>query len=464
MHISHCIIDLCLNSIIKFKDKGESVKTITEPSRQIPVKYEVDVVVAGSGPAGFSAALSAARSGAKTLIIEQFGDIGGVSTVGLMSHWTGGTKGGLYEEILTRSNDLENPLSTANQKRGCGRATINPERLKTVYLQMLQEAGVQILLYTQVVDCVMEGDTIRGVILESKSGREAVLAKQVIDCTGDGDVAARAGAPFYKGREEDGKMQPMTLMFKVAGVDYEKAVLPPSFESNFDVPLGKVQDLAREHIPFPAGHCLLYPSSLPGIITCNMTNIVGVDGTKVEDLTQAHIACRMQMEEIIRFLHKYVPGFENCYIISSANFIGIRETRHFEGEKTITKEDILQARVFEDWAVTYAHFNFDVHGISKPGLDETGAQKHFTQAKGYTIPYGCLVPKKIDNLLLAGRNISGSHLAHSNYRAMPICANLGQAAGAAAALCARNGCTPRKLDVKLLQQTLLAAGVLDPSA
>lgn len=434
--------------------------TIQEPAREIPVKYEVDVVVAGSGPAGFSAALSAARAGAKTLIIEQFGDIGGVSTVGLMSHWTGGTKGGLYEEILDRTNDLANGMAPAK----AGRQTINPELLKTVYLKMLQEAGVEILLYTQVADCVMEGDAIRGVIIESKSGREAILAKQVIDCTGDGDVAARAGAPFTKGRDEDGKMQPMTLMFKVAGVDYEKAVMPHSFESNLDVPLGKVQDLARANIPFPAGHCLLYATSLPGVVTCNMTNIVGVDGTKVEDITKAHIACRMQMEDILKFLHKYVPGFENCYIISSASFIGIRETRHFHGEKTITQEDILEAKVFEDWAVSFAHFNFDVHGISKPGLDETGSQHHFKQNKGYTIPYGCLVPKKIDNLLLAGRDISGTHIAHSNYRAMPICANLGQAAGVAAALCIKDGCTPRKLEVKKLQAELLKNGVLDPNA
>lgn len=437
------------------------MKTITEPAKQIPVKYEVDVVVAGSGPAGFAAALSAARGGAKTLIIEQFGDIGGVSTAGLMSHWTGNTKGGLYEEILNRSNDLSNGLKVSDK---CGRQTINPERLKTVYLQMLQEAGVEILLYTVVADCVMDGDTICGVIIESKSGREAVLAKQVIDCTGDGDVAARAGAPFSKGREEDGKMQPMTLMFKVAGVDYDRAVMPGSFESNWDVPLGKLQDLARANIPFPAGHCLLYATTLPGVVTCNMTNIIGVDGTKVEDITKAHIACRMQMEDILAFLHKFVPGFENCYIITSASFIGIRETRHIEGEQTITQEDILQAKVFEDWAVSFAHFNFDVHGISKPGLDETGSQHHFKQNKGYTIPYGCLVPKKIENLLVAGRCISGTHIAHSNYRAMPICANLGQAAGRAAALCVRDNCAPRALDVKKLQAALLADGVLDPKA
>lgn len=437
------------------------MKTIHEPARDIPVRQEVDVVVAGSGPAGFSAALGAARNGANTLLIEQFGDIGGVSTVGLMSHWTGNTQGGIYAEIIERSQDHDNPVNSNGKATS---VTINPEKLKTVYLQMLQQAGVKTLLYTQVVDCIMQGDAMQGVIIESKSGREAILAKQVIDCTGDGDVAARAGAPFHKGRQEDGKMQPMTLMFKVAGVDYSKAILPGSFESNIAVPLGKVQDLARENIPFPAGHCLLYATTLPGVVTCNMTNVVGVDGTEVADLTKAHIDCRMQMEDIVAFLHKFVPGFEHCYVISSAGFVGIRETRHFEGERTITRDDIEQARVFDDWAVTNAHFNFDVHGIEKPGLDETGQQSHFKQSNGYTIPYGCLVPRKIDNLLLAGRNISGTHIAHSNYRAMPICANLGQAAGTAAALCIEKGCTPRMLDVKELQQKLLMQGVLAPAA
>lgn len=429
---------------------------ISEPARQIPVKAEVDVVVAGSGPAGFCAALSAARNGVKTLIVEQFGDIGGVSTVGLMSHWTGHISSSIYSEILRR-------CAEAGELKNSTDPTIDPEVLKTVYLEMLEEAGVEILLYTQAVAAIVEKDVIKGIIIESKSGREAILARQVIDCTGDGDVAARAGAPFSKGRESDGKMQPMTLMFKVAGVDMTRTTaLPGSFESNLEVPLGRIQDLAREHIPFPAGHCLLYRTTLPGMITCNMTNVIEVDGTKAEDLTRAHITCRKQMKPILSFLRKCVPGFENCYIISSAAFIGIRETRHFAGEAKITEQDILEARVFEDWAVSFAHFNFDVHNISGAGLDKTGCQHHFKQNRGYTIPYGALVPRKIDNLLLAGRNISGTHMAHSNFRVMPICAGMGQAAGLAAALCIKNGISPRALDVKLLQRELLAAGVRDP--
>lgn len=421
-----------------------------EEAKEIPVKEKVDVLVAGAGPAGVAAAISAARQGAKTMLLEQSGCVGGVATSGLMSHWTGDTEGGIYEEILQRSG-----------KSGGTREElqlINPEVLKTELLKMLSEAGVILQLYTFVSGAIMEGSTVTGVITESKSGREAVMARVVIDATGDGDIAARAGVPYHKGREEDGKMQPMTLMFKVGGVDTERAVFPKGFEETFELPKGDLQTLGREHLKAPAGHVLLYPSTMPGVVTCNMTNCIEVDGTKAEELTTAEVTCRGQLDGIVRFLKEFVPGFESCYLISSASMIGVRETRHFAGEYTLTEEDILSARVFEDWAVTRAHFNFDVHGLAGPGLDETGSQKKFTQKKGYTIPYRCFVPKKVDGLLLAGRDISGTHLAHSNYRVMPICANMGQAVGIAASMSAKQNVKPRDINVKDLQQILTGLG------
>ncbi len=417
-----------------------------EPSRKLPVKAKVDVLVLGGGPAGFSAAVNASRQGVTTMLVEQAGDVGGVATTGLMSHWTGNTKGGFYEEILKRCG-------------GPNKRLINPEELKTLMLEMLDEAGVKLQLYTFASDVIVEDNVVKGVIIESKSGREVILAKVIIDCTGDGDIAAKAGVPYVKGRDTDGKMQPMTLMFKVAGVDMERAVFPGSFEDNIKIEKGYIQDLGKKNIPHPAGHVLLYPSTIPGVVTCNMTNVIEVDGTKSEDLTKATITARKQIEPIIRFLRDFVPGYENCYAISSASIIGVRETRHFEGEYTLTEEDILQARIFDDWVVTKAHFNFDVHNISGSGLDETGVQKHFKQAQGYTIPYRCLVPINIDNLLLAGRNISGTHLAHSNYRVMPICANMGQAAGIASALAVKQNVIPRDLDVKTIQEVLKENGV-----
>ena len=421
----------------------------SEPARRIPVVDSVDVLVVGGGPAGVSAAIAAAREGAKTMLIEQCGDVGGVATTGLMSHWTGNTRGGFYEEILERSRDDGGP--------GHGdalRQTINPEKLKTVFLEMLEEAGVLLRLYTMAASPIVEEDTIKGVILESKSGREAVCAGIVIDASGDGDVAARAGVPFHTGREADRKMQPVSLMFKVAGVDTSRAVFPGAFEESFQVEKGDLQTLGKEHLPFPAGHVLLYRTTLPGVVTCNMTNCIDIDGTNTEDLTRAVLICRRQIDAITAFLREYVPGFENCYCISSASSIGVRETRHFAGEATLTQEDILHARQFPDWVVKQAHFNFDVHNMTGNGLDETGLQKHFPQSRGYSIPYGCLVPQKIDNLLLAGRNISGTHLAHSSYRVMPICSKVGEAAGVAAALCAALGCRPRELPAVKIQERL----------
>ncbi len=423
------------------------MKFYTEPQRQIPITQEADVLVVGAGPAGICAAISAAKNGARTLLVEQCGCVGGISTAGLMSHWTGNSGSRLYHEILRKSSER-------NEYSKEWTVQIDPEKLKTLYLDMLQDAGVTLLLYTFVSDVIMENNTLCGVIIENKSGRQALSAKVVIDASGDGDVAAKAGVPYIKGRETDGKMQPATLMFKVGGVDTEHAVFLGSFESTFQTEKGELQALAKKYLPYPAGHVLLYRSTLPGIVTCNMTNCIDIDGTNAADLTRAEQICRSQIEKIVAFLRDYVPGYSSCYCISSASLMGIRETRHFQGVQVLTETDILQARVFENWVVKDAYFNFDVHCMSGAGLDETGMQDKFPQKKGYTIPYGCLVPQTIDGLLLSGRNISGTHLAHSNFRVMPICAGIGEAAGIAAAISVKENCAVRSVDPKKIQQLL----------
>ena len=394
-------------------------------------KYELhtDVLVLGSGPSGFAAAYDAAKNGADVILVEQCGDVGGISTSGLMSHWTGSCDSPLFAEILRRS-------AQKNEGAYHNRITniIDPEKLKTLYLEMLDEVGCRIMLYTFAEDALCDGDSVRGASVINKSGRYEIFAEVTVDATGDGDVAAKAGAAYVLGRESDQKMQPATLMFKVGGVDYDRAVFLGSFESTYDTPNGELQALAKQHIPYPAGHILTYESTLPGVVTCNMTNAVGIDGTRAEDLTKATIACRRQMDDIIRYLRAFVPGYERCFAISSASLIGIRETRHFKGKYTLTEQDILEAKVFEDYVVKDAYFNFDVHNITGAGLDKTGVQKHFAQQNGYTVPYRCLLPETKENLLLCGRNISGTHIAHSNFRAMPICVGIGEAAGTAAAL------------------------------
>ncbi len=412
-------------------------------------ELHTDVLVLGSGPAGFAAAYSAAKNGANVILVEQSGDVGGISTSGLMSHWTGSCASPLYYEILRRSaenNEGEYKNKITN--------LIDPEKLKTLYLEMLYEVHCKVMLYTFAEDAICDGDRILGATVINKSGRTDIYAKITIDATGDGDIAAKAGAEFILGRESDNKMQPATLMFKVGGVDYDRAVFLGSFESTYETPRGELQALAKEHIPYPAGHILTYESTLPGVVTCNMTNAIDIDGTNADDLTRATLTCRRQMNDIVKYLREFVPGYENCYIISSASLIGIRETRHFKGKYTLTEQDILEAEIFDDYVVKDAYFNFDVHNITGAGLDKTGVQKHFSQDNGYTIPYRCLLPEVKENLLLCGRNISGTHMAHSNFRVMPICIGIGEAAGVAAYIAVSQKRSLNDIDAKEIRRII----------
>ena len=406
-------------------------------------RFEIscDVLVLGSGPSGFAAAYTAAKNGADVVLVEQCGDVGGISTSGLMSHWTGSCGSPLYGEILRRSAD-----KNEGEHKGKITITIDPEKLKTLYLEMLDEVGVRLFLYSFALDAICDGDKVLGAKIANKSGIIDIYAGVTIDATGDGDIAAKAGAEFVLGRESDNKMQPATMMFKVGGVDYSRAVFLGSFESTYETEKGELQALAKKHIPYPAGHILTYKTTLPGVVTCNMTNVTGIDGTNAEDLTKATLACRRQLDDIIKYLREFVPGYENCFVIDSASLIGVRETRHFKGKYTLNEQDVLEAKVFEDYVVRDAHFNFDVHNITGAGLDKTGVQHEFKQDKGYTIPYRSLIPEVKENLLLCGRNISGTHMAHSNFRAMPICVGIGEAAGAAAAIAAKNGVTVGAVD------------------
>ncbi len=410
-----------------------------------------DVIVAGSGPSGMAAAVSAAREGSSVLLIESQGSVGGIATTGMMSHFTGTCDSKIYREMLKRASD-KNPCS----ERGTSTITIDPELLKITFYEMINECGIDLLLYSLVCGTKMDGNKVVGVTVQNKSGRNTYYADVVIDCTGDGDAAYYAGAEYFKGREEDGLMQPTTLMFKVGGVDYSRAAFPGSFETKVQTERGELQAMAHEILPAPAGHVLLYKTTLPGVVTCNMTNCTGIDGTSAEDLTRAELVCRSQMQPIVDFLREYVPGYENCYIIGAASLIGVRETRHFKGVSKITEQDISEAKEFPDAVVFGAHFNFDVHNITGSGLDKTGVQHNFTQKKGYTIPYGCLIPEKVDGLLLSGRNISGTHIAHSNFRAMPICVGIGAACGVAAALAVKSGKKLRDIDPKDIQKILLS--------
>lgn len=433
------------------------MKTYLEPARKIPVIDETDVLVVGAGPAGIGAALAAARGGARTLLVDQFNCVGGMATSGMMSHSTGSASSPLYRELITAM--AEHPAGCTPGATPADPRAIRHEALKSVLLQKLDEAGVALRLYTFACDAITDGNRIRGIICESKTGRGAIMAKVVIDCTGDGDIAARAGAEYQLGREDDHVCQPVTLMFRIGGVDYAKAIFPPSFETHIDIPKGEVQALGKANLPFPAGHVLLYRTGIPGEVCVNMTNVIDIDGTRAEDLTKAELVCRRQMDSIVLFLREFVPGYEKCYLVAAAQTVGVRETRHFKGEYTLTAEDIVEARIFDDWIAARNSFNFDIHNTKGHGLDANGAQREFRSKGEYTIPYRACVPVAVEGLLLAGRSISGTHKAHSNYRVMTICLNMGHGVGTAAAIAVRENIRPRDVDVSKVQERLLADGV-----
>ena len=412
---------------------------------------EVDVLVCGAGPAGIGAAIMASRLGASVMVVEAQGCLGGIATAGMMSHWGGRSSSKIMPEIWDLTYEKSKDLGWT-QENECGKNAIYHDVQKIVLEEMLQKENVRVLYYTLVCKAVVENGAIIGVIVENKSGRGFIKAKRVIDSTGDGDVAASAGVPYFKGRETDNRMQPCTIMFKVGGVDFERAVFPPSFETTVQTKKGELQALAKEALPFPAGHVLLYRQPTPGTVCCNMTNAIEIDGTDAESLTKGVFTCRSQILPIIKFLREYVPGYENCWLMSSASLIGIRETRHFEGLETLSKDDILEAKYYDNWVVRRGWFNFDVHNLTGASLDKTGIQHGWKQNGEYTIPYGCLLPKGVEGLLLSGRNISGSHMAHSNFRIMSVCIAIGEAAGVAAALSVKKNLKLTQVDVKEIQK------------
>ena len=297
------------------------MKTIHEVL-ETPVADETDVLVCGGGPAGFGAAVAAARAGARTLLLEESNCLGGMATAGMMSHWSGCGDSPLGIEITDRMRRYGAlPPGWTEDKRWC----CSHEALKQAMFEMAADAGVRVLLHAHVSGAVVEGGAVKGAIAESKSGREAFLAAVTVDATGDGDVAARAGAAFDLGRPDDHACQPATLMFLLGGVDTARAIFPPSFETLVDVPKGEIQALGRAHLPAPAGHVLLYPTRLPGCVCVNMTNATGVDATDARSVTRAEIECRAQIEPIVAFLREFAPGYETCYALSSAQNVGIRE-------------------------------------------------------------------------------------------------------------------------------------------
>ncbi len=411
-------------------------------------EFVTQVLVIGGGPSGIAAALSAAREGAQVLLAEKDGLFGGMSTAGLLNVWCGSAASDIWLDIRTRT--------TEKRQR---RSVYSPEKLKGLYIDLLDEAGVQMLLHAQLTGVEMNGGSIERAIFYGKSGHFAVRAQVYIDSTGDGDLAFRAGVPFEKGRDSDGLMQPMSLEFMVGGVDDEKAVYPtfgthPALEE-------KMHEYVRDgRILSPAGHVILLEGYEKGTAHVNCTNVIRVDGTDAMDLTRAELLTRRQIPQIITFLNECVPGYEKAFLLASASHIGVRETRRFQGAYRLTEEDILAQRVFPDWVVSNAVYSFGAHSLTGAGREVSVPDYH---GERYTIPYRCFLPEGADNLLLNGRCISGTHLAHSSYRVMPICFAMGEGTGTAAALSVRQGIGVKQVNAQEIQARLLARGVEAPA-
>jgi hypothetical protein len=451
-----------------------TVEKITEPAKELTVKKQVDVLVVGGGPAGLIAAQAAAEDGLNVMLIENRSFVGGNMTIGLPILGFLGQKGnqiimGIPQKFIDRLKSVD----ASSEHRPCplhmSLTLVEPEAVKNVGLEMLIEAGVDVLLYAFCVGVVKDGDELKGVIIESKSGREVVLAKTIIDCTGDADVAFRAGVPCEQGNETGGA-QPPTLMFCMGGVDTEKlrmsiAEEPRTYLTDFIpaeyfgqnnqfivVGLRSVMQKAREagyHLPVE--RTILITGLREGEVWVNMSRINGVDGTSPESLTYGEIEGRKQVEEIQRYLKEFVPGFGNSYFTKMAPFLGIRETRRIVGGYVLTAEDILGCHRFED-SIAVASYPLDLHHPEGGGCTLTWC------GDSYDIPYRSLIPQKVENLIVAGRCISSTHEAMSAIRVMAPCMAMGEAAGRAAKLAIRNNVKPSQLDVQLLRAELAEKG------
>lgn len=435
------------------------MRTYHEPARDIPVSAEYDVVVAGGGPTGVAAALAAAKNGARTLIVEQTNALGGMMTSGLHTHLcTFKTAGGGPRRIVAGlAQEITDRLIAENSGAEVGsNYDYELEAMKRLLDDMMEEAGVDILYYTFVADAIVEGKAVKGIIVQNKSGRSAILARQVVDTTGDADVAAHAGAAYDQGRASDGLCQPTTLMFRIGGVDNERL---NEYRKTDRLLNGFCQRAIAAGTMTPFQTRLMgfwYFYGRPDQLGVNFTNITRIDSTQAEDLTRATIEGRRQAQMLVDSFRQFLPGCENCYMIDTAPYLGVRESRRIRGVETLQIDDVIETRKSPD-GIAKGSFFVDIHSPDKTDLFEP---RYLADDSYYDIPYGCLVPETVDNLTVAGRCISATHEALGSVRVMYQCMALGQAAGTAAALCVEQGITPRQVVTEELRERLTQQGAL----
>lgn len=409
-----------------------------------------NVLVVGGGPGGVPAAVAAARMGARTVLVERYGFLGGMATAGLvnpyMEYWAGRRQlsRGIFAEIIDR---LDHAGGLA-----ADRQTFDEEILKLVLDDLVREANVRVLFHTTFVTCSASGGTIKGARFVSKGGSFEIESAIYVDATGDGDLAAAAGARVEIGRKEDNLCQPMTLCFRIAGIN--RKALPESHREMAKV-LTDIYLAAKEAgaVHNPRENILVFKTLRDDVLHFNTTRVVGKSALRPETLSEAEVEGRRQTAELVKLFRAKAPGFENAYLQKMAAQIGVRESRRVIGDYVLQADNVVSARKFPD-AIACSSYPVDIHNPAGTGT----VIKPVPEGDWYEIPYRAIVPSGTANLVMAARAISSTHEAHSSLRVMPVVAAIGQAAGTAAAMAAAGSVRPAMIDVKKLRATLRKAG------
>jgi hypothetical protein len=423
-----------------------SGKTYLEPSREINIFKEVEVLVIGSGPGGISAAIAAAREGADTLLVERYGHLGGMATGGLVLMYTFWLPGQCMEwrERLEKLDGIRflSPIQglmlggSAVPGSGPGISMADPELLKCILNDMAGEAGVKLLLHSWGTQAIVEDNTVKGVIFESKSGRQAIMGKVVIDATGDGDIFAAAGAEF------DGYVNPKLRTCQVAVVfriDWDKF-------AEFRAANPEKWAEMRKEVDKIAGFHLGPIATSRNDVTWMNNFLEGYNILDVEDLTKVEVTVRKSMLPVLEYFKKSLPGFEKSFLFDSAPQIGTRGSRRIIGEYIFSEDDMKNGATFEDAIAVFTR-----GAGAGPPQDSPPPRLE--------MPYRCLVPKSMDGLLVAGRNFSSDTVMNTRLNVIQPCIAMGQAAGTAAALAVQSNVEPRKVDYKALRKRLAAQGI-----
>ncbi len=417
--------------------------------------WETDVLVVGSGSAGATAAITAARLGASVALVERYGFMGGISTQVLDTFYgfytpgqeprkvIGGVPDLVVEALMKRKKALLRP-NTYGAGQGI---TYDPETLKLVWEQLATAAGVRILYHTFVIDALLEGSRVCGVVAVNKGGFVRLRAKVVIDASGDADVAASAGVPYESAK--DGPVQSLTTTFRLLNVDMARARAVSKAQLH-----GLMAEAIEEGYALPRREGSVHITPLEGVMATNMTRVANIDATDPQQLTQAEIEGRRQAEEYARFLVDKVPGYERAVLANFSTQIGVRESRRIFGDYRLTRADVTSGRKFED-VIAKCGAPIEEHHA---GADTKW--EFLPEGETYDIPYRCLLPQNVEGLLVAGRCLSADHDAHASVRSMGQCMGMGQAAAVAATLAARQGLLPREVPIPALQDRLRQIGAI----